>query len=268
MFSHTKRIISILLILSMIFTSGGINTFAVSVSHYVDKVIENTQNNEVTGLDKSSWVFDSELNRYVVTDVNHALLSGWKYTNGANNLIGWRYFTPYGMPVIGWYTDINGYKYYFDENYIMVTGTIQIDGVVRQFDSNGRLIDNKISSINDSVNNKGIWFHEPLMNQWQYLVIQPDGIVSVTRNSWFLSDVTGTNEYYAVDKNGYLITGFVKYRGNIHYLSEKGSDKGQLLSNTIIVVNDIQIALDTTGKAHIKLEDRPNITVFDMDSLK
>ena len=216
----------------------------------------------------SYWLYDFVYNRYVVCDINTNLLVGWKYTNDFNNSkTGWRYFTSFGMPIMGWYTDPSGDKYYFDETYMMVTGTVVIDGMVRTFNSNGVLVDKLVSPINNSINNRGMWFYEPILNKWQYIIMQADGSLAIAKNTWFLSNVSGSDVYYAVDKDGYLITGFVKYRGNIYYLAETGADIGKLIANTSIRVYGLDLHLGPEGKVMIDMSLYPYIKVFDMDSL-
>lgn len=81
---------------------------------------------------KTSWV--STDSKWYYMNKSGAMLTGWLFDNG-----NWYYLSPYhGGALIGggWILD-NGNWYYLSDDGKMVTGQININGVIYQFDDNG-----------------------------------------------------------------------------------------------------------------------------------
>lgn len=110
-------------------------------------------------------------------------------------------------------------------------------------DDTGLPVERVAGGSSGSVSNKGTWSYDPLSNQWNYIV---NG--QLARNTWFESDVTGTNCWYAVDGNGNMLTGLVIKDGNVYYLQEQGSDAGKLLANAVVSVGALVLETDEYGK--------------------
>ena len=96
----------------------------------------------------------------------------------------------------------------------MITGLANVDGVVREFNNDGQLIGDATGILvdtqvvaNASNANNGNWHYDPITNNWQYVI---NG--QLARNTWFESNVTGNNCWYAV-KWGASYLGRKKYAG-------------------------------------------------------
>ena len=150
----------------------------------------------------------------------------------------------------------------------MITGLANIDGIAREFRTDGKLIGDDygidaevVAAGGNGSGDNGNWNYNPLNNTWQYMV---NG--EPAKNMFFESDVTGVSCWYAVDANGNMLTGLVKTNGNIYYLQEVGVEAGKLMANVVINIGGVLFETDAAGKIIGDTSLISNIAnVYDMD---
>ena len=149
----------------------------------------------------------------------------------------------------------------------MVTGISNIDGVVREFNDQGQLIGDaaginaQIVVAETAASDAAAWSYDPLTNTWQYT---KNG--HKLTNTFFTSNVSGANCWYAVDTNGNMLTGLVKKDGAVYYLQENGAEAGKLMACTTVNINGVVFETDAEGKIIGDLSLFGNVlSIYDMD---
>ena len=215
-----------------------------------------------------AWSYDPTTDTYIAVDLSGNPVSGWQYTRDVNdNKNSWHYFDSNGTAKTGWINDGTGI-YFLDNTGSMITGLANIDGIAREFRTDGKLIGDDygidaevVAAGGNGSGDNGNWNYNPLNNTWQYMV---NG--EPAKNMFFESDVTGVSCWYAVDANGNMLTGLVKTNGNIYYLQEVGVEAGKLMANVVINIGGVLFETDAAGKIIGDTSLISNIAnVYDMD---
>ena len=212
-----------------------------------------------------TWGIDPITGELFAVDQNGTPVKGWQYVRDQDSGTSWHFFTDNGISMTGCIDDGTGI-YYLDINGKMVTGVKDINGKVYEFNSSGQLIGestglNPQIVVNRSASSNTQWVYIPATNKWQYSV---GG--SLLINTFFTSNVTGTDCWYAVDNNGNMLTGLVKKDGAVYYLQEQGSNMGMLVAGTSVTIGGIAFETDTAGKVIGDLSIFGGmLNIYDMD---
>ncbi len=152
-----------------------------------------------------------------------------------------------------------GGKYYLYEEMnhdrgILYSQPITVNGVKYLFDSAGRVIsangiENNTTQLASTNSNKVVkgWKYDPINNKWSYNDIDSTGrAYSYTNGAFPIVAEDGKTYYYVFDKDGIMMTGLIRYNGNVYYLREKGALTGAVYTGTILLGNKKYI-FDETG---------------------
>ena len=160
-------------------------------------------------------------------DSDGRMVTGWKEltTSTSKGEKYWFYFTEtsganQGKMVTGWLKNKGNY-YYFDSNGYMVTGWKSIKS------------DNGVYHWFYFDETKGANLGRMLMNEWKQLTTKSSG---------------STKYRFYFDGNGYMKTGWYKYKDSWYYLRETGSLMGAMVSNTCETISGVYYCFDKDGK--------------------
>ena len=138
--------------------------------------------------------------------------------------------------------------------------TIEINGILYEFDSNGRIISE--TQINEEDN--GMWFYEPETDDWKYLVQTVDGSLTYLMNETAAIPYMGQVYYYMFDEKGNMRTGFNDVNGKTYYLMESGALKGSIyvgeltVGDTVFTFNTEGVLVETSHSKVAALDSTQN----------
>lgn len=135
--------------------------------------------------------------------------------------------------------DVYGITHYPDGTIKLPDGTIYyINGQIEYTDNSQNLmIQNEINSEGANANTTGVnsWEYNPVTNNWKYVEKNASETKSY-KNRWItVNNDQGKPEWYAVDVDGNMITGWVKHNGSFYYMSSDPATKGKMVKGIAIV---------------------------------
>ena len=200
------------------------------------------------------WNVDSNGNTKATTQ-NGEEVKGWAYINNDNSGGGYYFFDKEtGYMAKGWVEDGGKHYYLSEADGKLFVGDVYNAGTLYSFDREGALISAYemtetealfIMAQHNTLKSTGTWEYDPNSNNWKfYRLGETKDYVS---NDWvYETDDHGKTIWYALDKNGNMLTGFINYQGRYYYLSEDENSKGQLQTG-MITINGVSYNFDASG---------------------
>jgi glucan-binding YG repeat protein len=82
----------------------------------------------------------------------------------------------------------------------------------------------------------GSWNYEPISNQWKFENINADGTKTTYTDQWINTEnAQGEKVWYTVDKDGNMVTGWLKSDGEIYFMSTDPNSRGELVKGTVMI---------------------------------
>ena len=193
-------------------------------------------------------------------DADGIMMTGFVKTTGTTKQFAVDFAT--GYVVEG--DKVEEAKYYLMESGIYMgvlwNQTIEINGILYEFDINGRIISE--TQINEEDN--GMWFYEPETDDWKYLVQAVDGSLTYLMNETAAIPYMGQVYYYMFDEKGNMRTGFNDVNGKTYYLMESGALKGSIyvgeltVGDTVFTFNTEGVLVETSHSKVAALDSTQN----------
>lgn len=114
----------------------------------------------------------------------------------------------------------------------MVDGTIISPGGIK-INALGEIVQEETS---EEEGTPGSWNYEPSSNEWKYECVNKDGTKTTYTDQWInTKNAQGQNAWYTVDKNGNMITGWLKSEGEYYFMSTDPNTRGELVKGTVFI---------------------------------
>ena len=125
--------------------------------------------------------------------------------------------------------DINGILHYTDGSIRLTDGTIyKVDGTIHY--PNGTIIDKEGQLLNTGAiyETKGTWEYNPKLNKWRF-VNRENGTIKIYKDQWiYAKNPQGELIWYKVNEDGDMVTGWVRYKNKVYYMSKDSGTLGEL----------------------------------------
>ena len=135
--------------------------------------------------------------------------------------------------------DANGIVHYPDGSIMLPDGTTYyVDGTVLspggiQIDQLGKIVPEEVAT---SKQTPGSWGYDPSTNNWKFENISADGTKTTYKDQWINTKNTkGQDAWYTVDRDGNMITGWLKCDGEYYFMSNDSKSRGELVTGTVTI---------------------------------
>ena len=135
--------------------------------------------------------------------------------------------------------DADGIIHYPDGSIMLPDGTTYlVDGTTI---SPGGIQVNQLGEIIPSENDEnqdtpGSWNYDPATNNWKFELINADGSRITYKDQWIRTkNAQGESTWFTVDKDGNMITGWVKSDGEYFYMSTNPNSRGEIVKGTVTI---------------------------------
>ena len=155
--------------------------------------------------------------------------------------------------------DADGIIHHTDGSITLPDGTTYfVDGMVmspggKQINSLGEMV--PVEETTESKEIPGSWYYEPEKNAWKYEIINDDGTNTTYTDQWInIENVRGEKVWYAADRDGYIVTGWLKHNGEYYFMSVDDDTRGELVKGTVTIEGksytfDKETGVLTSGEA-------------------
>lgn len=135
--------------------------------------------------------------------------------------------------------DANGIVHYPDGSIMLPDGTTYyVDGTVLspggiQIDQLGKIVPEEV---NASKQTPGSWGYDPSTNNWKFENTNADGTKTTYKDQWISTKNTkGEDAWYTVDRDGNMVTGWLKSDGEYYFMSNDSKSRGELVTGTVTI---------------------------------
>lgn len=116
---------------------------------------------------------------------------------------------------------------YFVDGTVMSPGGIQIDQL-------GQIVPAEVPVNN--IETPGSWNYDPATNNWKFENINADGTKTTYTDQWINTEnAQGEKVWYTVDKDGNMVTGWLKSDGEYYFMSTDPNSRGELVKGTVMI---------------------------------
>ena len=130
--------------------------------------------------------------------------------------------------------DSEGIIHFVDGSIRLADGTMfYMDGTIvtpggLQLDESGQIVPS------ESAETPGSWNYDPINNNWQFQYVDSKGKKVPYVDQWINTKNTkGQSSWYAVDREGNMILGWVKAFGDFYYMSMEDGSAGEMVKGQI-----------------------------------
>lgn len=171
---------------------------------------------------------------------------------------------------LGTVIDIYGITHYPDGTIKLPDGTIYyINGQI-EYSENAQSIMSQINANNEVASNEnnvqGSWKYEPVTNNWKYEEKNSEKSKEYKSEWVIITNKEGVSNWYAVDKEGNMITGWVKYKGKFYYMSSKPNQRGEMIKGKVSINGEKYVFDLETGELKEGKEPNRNFEVLGDDN--
>ena len=136
--------------------------------------------------------------------------------------------------------DADGIVHHPDGSITLPDGTTYfVDGMVmspggKQINSLGEVM--PVKETTESKEISGSWNYVPEENAWKFENISDDGTKTTYTDQWInIENAQGKKVWYAVDRDGCMITGWLKSDGEYYLMSTESDSRGELVKGTVVI---------------------------------
>ena len=134
--------------------------------------------------------------------------------------------------------DLNGVIHHPDGSITLADGTTYfVDGTILL--PSGMLLNPAAQIVQPEVQNNetpGNWYYDPAVNKWKFEFVDQNNNKITYSDEWiYTKNAQGTLTWYAVDKDGYMITGWLKADGEYYFMSEDSTTRGEQVKGRMTI---------------------------------
>ena len=82
----------------------------------------------------------------------------------------------------------------------------------------------------------GAWNYDPASNNWKFEISNEDGSKITYKDQWIRTkNIQGESTWFTVDKDGNMITGWLKSEGEYFFMSTNPNSRGEIVKGTVTI---------------------------------